>query len=173
MELVSSAGERDDRGMRAVRAILLILGGLAVAVAVPLAVVIVGVRSGNRRFIRVFTRLQRDRVNPSVLATAGSPGDEHAVIEHVGRTSGTAYETPIVVLPDGDHWVISLPYGEGVSWARNVLAAGEAFVRVDGTRIRMTDPEVVPVGGTVIARENRISVAVFGIRSALRLREAD
>jgi deazaflavin-dependent oxidoreductase (nitroreductase family) len=159
--------------MRTLRTILIVLAGLAVAVAVPMAVVIIGVRSGNRRFIRFFTALQRDRLNPSVLLTAGDAGDEHAVIEHVGRTSGKTYQTPIVVLPDGDHWVISLPYGEGVAWARNVLAAGEATVRVDGTRIRMTDPEVVPVGDTVIARANRVSVALFGIRSALRLREAD
>lgn len=50
----------------------------------------------------------------------------YAVVHHVGRRSGKAYETPIMGEPMGDDVVIALTYGPEVDWYRNVLAAGHA-----------------------------------------------
>ena len=63
-------------------------------------------------------------INPVVLKFAGSPRSPFAVIRHSGRRSGRAYETPLLVAPITDGFVIELTYGLAVDWYRNVLAAG-------------------------------------------------
>ncbi len=67
-------------------------------------------------------------LNPLVLKSAGTAYSPFAVICHVGRRSGKAYETPIIVVPIVDGFVIELTYGPGVDWYRNVLAAGHCTV---------------------------------------------
>ncbi len=47
-----------------------------------------------------------------------------AIVRHVGRRSGKPYETPIMVAPVADGFVIELTYGPNVDWHKNVLAAG-------------------------------------------------
>jgi deazaflavin-dependent oxidoreductase (nitroreductase family) len=47
-----------------------------------------------------------------------------AIVRHVGRRSGKVYETPIIVAPVNDGFVIELTYGHDVDWHKNVLAAG-------------------------------------------------
>jgi hypothetical protein len=45
------------------------------------------------------------------------------------------------------HWyagfIFSLPYGTGVDWLRNVLAAGRAAVTVDGQTYDAVEPEIL------------------------------
>jgi deazaflavin-dependent oxidoreductase (nitroreductase family) len=48
-----------------------------------------------------------------------------AVVEHIGRKTGTAYRTPISAFVKGDTVGILLPYGRDTDWIRNVLAAGQ------------------------------------------------
>ena len=47
-------------------------------------------------------------------------------------------------MPVEGGFAIPLPYGDEVDWLRNVLAAGEATVVLDGVRHRVTQPVVVP-----------------------------
>ncbi|MCA9908257.1 MAG: hypothetical protein KC519_06370, partial [Anaerolineae bacterium] len=47
-----------------------------------------------------------------------------ANVHHVGRKSGKAYVTPILVVPTEDCCMIALTYGPEVDWYRNVFAAG-------------------------------------------------
>ncbi len=47
-----------------------------------------------------------------------------AIVRHVGRRSGTTYETPIIVVPVSGGFVIALTYGTRIDWYRNVMAAG-------------------------------------------------
>jgi hypothetical protein len=60
--------------------------------------------------------------NPLVLRLAGRRYAPIAVVRHAGRRSGRRYATPVVAFPTHGGFVISLPYGSGVSWCRNVLA---------------------------------------------------
>jgi deazaflavin-dependent oxidoreductase (nitroreductase family) len=159
--------------MSRTRTTVVVFCALAALCLVPPAVLVVGIRSGNRRFIRALTAFQRDVVNPRALESAGKPGSAHAIIEHVGRTSGAAYATPVGPVRDGAGWVISLPYGEQASWVRNVMAAGEAQLIVDGTRRRVTHPEVVPISSTPMIRNDAFAIRLFGIRSAMRLDDAE
>ncbi|MGZ0712389.1 nitroreductase family deazaflavin-dependent oxidoreductase (plasmid) [Coraliomargarita sp. W4R53] len=151
------------------RTFFAIVGGLVLATAAAFAIIIVGVRSGNRRFIRTFTALQRDYLNPGALRTAGDVGSPYAVIEHVGRKTGTSYKTPVTVVRDGEHLVVGLPYGEQTSWAQNLVAAGEAFVRIDGENQRVTDVAIVPIAATSLIHRDAMIIRLFGIRSAVRM----
>ncbi|QKJ20817.1 nitroreductase family deazaflavin-dependent oxidoreductase [Microbacterium hominis] len=159
--------------MKAVAITLAVLIGAVVAAAVGLAAALVGaVRTGDPERVRRFTRFQRDRVNPRVLQTAGSAGDRYAVVEHVGRTSGTPYETPVGAVRDGDHWYVMLVYGPQTSWARNLVAAGGGSLRSDGERRTVVDAVVVPVAETPFVHSDAGVIRFLGIQSALRLRDA-
>jgi hypothetical protein len=51
-----------------------------------------------------------------------------SIVRHIGRRSGKLYETPIVVGPLKDGFVIELTYGPDVDWHKNVVAAGGCMV---------------------------------------------
>ena len=70
--------------------------------------------------IRYFNKYVFNRV---MLKFAGSSRSQFAVVRHVGRRSGKTYETPIIVLAQGDAFVIALTYGPKVDWYRNLVAA--------------------------------------------------
>lgn len=46
------------------------------------------------------------------------------IVRHIGRKSGKVYETPIIVAPIKEGFVIELTYGPEVEWHKNVVAAG-------------------------------------------------
>jgi deazaflavin-dependent oxidoreductase (nitroreductase family) len=97
-----------------------------------------------------------------------------AIVQHVGRRSGTAYATPIVALHSPGTFLIPLPFGASTQWPRNVLAAGGCRLRWKGRDHATVDPEIVdwatarPLVGPLL----RAVVPVVGIKSFLRLREA-
>jgi deazaflavin-dependent oxidoreductase (nitroreductase family) len=66
-----------------------------------------------------------NRLTRRIARTAHGP---FAIIKHVGRRSGKAYETPIIVGSAADGFVIELTYGPDVDWYKNVLAAGGCTV---------------------------------------------
>src|SRR5690349_7777315 len=81
-------------------------------------------------------------VNPITRRFAGRlPG--LAIVEHVGRRSGTRYRTPLNVFRRADRYVFALTYGPDVDWVRNVLAAGGCTMVTGGRRVRLVDPELV------------------------------
>ena len=60
-----------------------------------------------------------------------------------GRRSGRSYATPVVADRVTDGFIIPLPYGTGVDWLRNVLAAGRAAVTVGGQTYDVVEPEII------------------------------
>jgi deazaflavin-dependent oxidoreductase (nitroreductase family) len=58
------------------------------------------------------------------LLRLGIAGGHTYLLSVPGRKSGRTYSTPVIVLEDGERWLVG-PYGE-VSWVRNVRAAGRA-----------------------------------------------
>lgn len=152
--------------------LLVLVTLLALAVGAVITTVVVGVRSRDRRFMRAFTRFQRDVVNPEVLKTAGDAGQQFSVIEHVGRKTGKAYETPVGARRDGDGWVVSLVYGREASWVQNLLAAGSGVLRTEGERHRVDGFEITPIDTAPLPEDEAKAVAFFGITEALRLHDA-
>jgi deazaflavin-dependent oxidoreductase (nitroreductase family) len=97
--------------------------------------------SHNR--IRVFNKHYFNRL---IRTFAGRYNTPFAMIHHVGRRSGKAYATPIIVEPLDDGFVIALTYGPEVDWYRNLQAADHSTLLWHGhtyvlDKPRTTDPQ--------------------------------
>lgn len=68
-----------------------------------------------------------------------------AVVKHRGRTSGKEYETVVNVFRKGNVLAIALAHGK-TNWVKNVLAAGEADVRLFRKDVHIVNPRVLPAG---------------------------
>ena len=92
---------------------------------------------------------------PRWLARANKAGLNHvttkvaprfpflAVVVHRGRRSGQRYETPVMVFPAPDGFIIALTYGpQHTDWVRNVVAAGGCQLRTGGRTLQMRAPRV-------------------------------
>jgi deazaflavin-dependent oxidoreductase (nitroreductase family) len=150
---------------------------LLIALAALLAVAavttfVIGVRSRNAAVLRFARTFQRDVVNPRVLVDAGRAGSQFSVIRNTGRRSGREYDTPVEAVPFEGGFYVALVYGEQAQWVRNVRAANRAVIVHDGTEHPIVDVRVVPIAQTPLARDNRATIAIMGIRSALRLSSA-
>ena len=84
-------------------------------------------------------------MRPLALRSAGQEGTATSVVCHVGRRSGRAYQTPVVVTRHDDSFLIALPYGERTDWLKNVLAARSATIMADGCSYEVDWPEVIPM----------------------------
>ena len=119
--------------------------------------------------MRLFTRVMR----PLALRSAGREGTATAVVRHVGRRSGRAYQTPVVVARHDDSFLIALPYGERTDWLKNVLAAGSATVMADGRSYEVDRPEVIPMADATAyfrPREQRMH-RQFHVDTALQVHQ--
>lgn len=152
------------------RIVLTVVGALLAVAMGFLAVLVFGMRTGNRTVLDAVRSLNRRVMNPRQMKTAGQEGSWASVIRHRGRKSGREYETPIGVRETGEGFVVSLPYGPETDWIRNIMAAGSAVLVHDGREYEVDRPEVVPVETTRIIEDEPSTVKVFGIRSALLLR---
>ncbi len=90
-------------------------------------------------------RFVTHRFNPAVvrLGLVGGRWSPWAYLEHVGRTTGMAYRTPVLPRIAGDYACVPLPYGIDVSWARNVKAAGHCRLQVRGMVYELDEPAVI------------------------------
>ena len=68
------------------------------------------------------------------------------LVTHVGRKSGTRYETVVSPLRKGNVVAIGLIHGK-TNWVKNVLAAGEADIRMGRKDLHLINPRLVPAGG--------------------------
>ena len=88
-------------------------------------------------------RFNKYATNPVQRLWAGwLPG--MAVLEHVGRTSGKRYRTPLIVFGTDDGVAVLLTYGPDRDWLKNVRSAGTAGLRRRGRRSVVGDERVMP-----------------------------
>lgn len=102
----------------------------------------------SRRWTK-FNKVLGNRIAGPLLR--GMPG--FGVVLHRGRKSGREYQTPVKIFRHGDGYAITLPYGPGADWVRNVLAADGCDLIVRGRRIPMVHPEIVKDDGSVHIRK--------------------
>jgi deazaflavin-dependent oxidoreductase (nitroreductase family) len=133
---------------------------------------------GMRRkvpFVLDAVRRSGRAMKPLVLRRAGGAESPTSVIEHIGRTSGRRYETPVVATEIDGGYAIALPYGPNTDWLKNVLAAGQATLRSGGVVHHLEEPRVVGidvVDARFAPKERRLHRR-FGVRDALVLRAGD
>ncbi len=97
-----------------------------------------------------------------------------AIISYRGRTSGQKYHTPMNVFRVGDTFVFALTYGSDVQWVNNVLAAGEADVRIGDRTIHLVHPEVFgDPDRRLMPLPVRIFLGLLRVTEFLRMRPAD
>ncbi len=121
----------------------------------------------NRRRVARFNRLILNRI--TCRFAGRTPG--FAIVAHRGRTSGRIYSTPVNIFRVPGGYVIALTYGRESEWVKNVLAAGECFVEMQGRAFRLVAPELVRDPGrlslpTVLVRP---IMGVGGVTEYLRL----
>jgi len=73
---------------------------------------------------KTFLIVVKHTLNHLTRRIARTSHGHFAIVQHVGRRSGKNYETPIIVAPLEDGFVIELTYGYDVDWHKNILAAG-------------------------------------------------
>lgn len=128
-----------------------------------------------RQHRRVGTDMMNRTINPWLQRRgfiSGSHG-ELALIEHVGRKSGTIRQTPIHPMPIADGFRIIVPVGTRSEWARNVLAAGHCRLTIGDRRYELDDPVLeTPAAVPDLPRPVRALFGWLGFRY-LRLRTVD
>jgi hypothetical protein len=147
---------------------------VAVTPVAAAAGLVLGIRTKYPPVVDLVRRLARDSGNPRVLKTAGTAGGPASIIEHTGRTSGRAFQTPATATQTADGFVIALPYGPGTDWVKNILASGSATLVHEGQTYALEKPEVIPIAVAAAdfgLRERRF-LRLFGVQECLRLYRA-
>jgi deazaflavin-dependent oxidoreductase (nitroreductase family) len=101
-----------------------------------------------------------------------------AQIHHIGRRSGRNYVTPVGARVSGRVMLIPLTFGNRSDWARNVCAAGECWVLVNGATYHAVRPvflDAAAAGSLVRAAfgpMERFVFTVLGIKQFMRMQVA-
>jgi deazaflavin-dependent oxidoreductase (nitroreductase family) len=114
-------------------------------------------------------------LNPLMMLFAGTRlMPLYGVIQHVGRRSGKAFRTPVVVRRTEDGFIVPMPWGEGTDWFRNIRAAGGCVIRWKGRDYAMVEPEVIDAAGAQAAFNGAMQAGMtrFGIKQVAHLRFA-
>lgn len=93
---------------------------------------------------RRFLWLLNITLNRWTSRSAKSGRGPFSLVRHVGRKSGTIYETPIIVAAVPEGFIAELTYGENVNWYRNIVAAGGCELLVAGVTHRVVAVETYP-----------------------------
>ena len=92
-----------------------------------------------------FNRAVGNRIAGPMMAHM--PG--FGVLYHRGRKSGREYQTPVKLFRHDGDYVITLPYGAGTDWVKNVLAAGGGDLAVGRRRVHVVKPTLFSDDGSV------------------------
>ena len=87
--------------------------------------------------------ITRRFINPVTRQWAGARHSPFAMLYHVGRKSGKAYSTPVIVRRVPDGFLFAPTYGPEVDWYRNVMAARRCELKWHGTLYALQQPESV------------------------------
>ena len=147
------------------------VGGLLAAVAATAVVFVVGMRRRSPVVLDAVRKLAR-ATKRLPLRSAGRPGSYASVVQHVGRTSGREYETPVRAIATADGFVVALPYGSRSDWVKNVRAAGTAVIIQDANEYRVDRPAVMPLreAGEYFSPRDRRAHRLFGVTECLTVR---
>lgn len=87
----------------------------------------------KRRFLWLLNNTL-NRLTTRIARTGRGP---FSLVRHVGRKSGTTYETPLILATAPEGFVAELTYGTDVNWYRNIVAAGSCIIISRGVEYRI------------------------------------
>ncbi len=153
--------------LRLVAAVVVLIGAFG-------AVFMVGMRNQWSPVLNGIKRVNKAFFNPMQMKSAGTEGAYASIIRHVGRTSGTPYETPIGSQRTSDGFLVMLPYGTSPDWLKNVRAAGTAELVHEGHTYAIDDPRIVGYdeASPFLSTKDRKTAKRFGMDSFLMLHNA-
>jgi deazaflavin-dependent oxidoreductase (nitroreductase family) len=114
-------------------------------------------------------------LNPLVGKLAGRRHVPMAQLHHIGRRTGRSYLTSVGARMGGGVVLIPLTFGSQSDWARNVYAAGQCSVHVNGNKFRAERPrflaaaDVAPLVHALFNPVERLVFKVLGIKQFMRL----
>lgn len=148
------------------------IGGLLLILAAIGVAFMVGMRMKYPPLLTAVRKMNRAVMNPQAMKTAGQPGAYAGVVRHVGRKSGTPYETPIGPFPTDYGFDIALPYGSSPDWLKNVVAAGSAVIVHEGVAYSIDQPEVIAAADAMdnVPPSEQRNIRVFAVDNFLRVR---
>ncbi len=152
-----------------------LLGGLVLAFIALLIVFLVGMRTRYAPVTDAVRRFNREVTKPRAMETAGQMGAYAGVIRHIGRSSGTEYETPIGPFETEEGFVIPLPYGTKTDWLMNVQRSGGAVVVFEGETYDVEEPEIIAAEEAMplIPPKYQRSLRWFNVNDFLRVQRVD
>jgi deazaflavin-dependent oxidoreductase (nitroreductase family) len=128
------------------------------------------------RFVKIVMVPMTKVLNPLIVRYAGRPRFHMAAqLTHTGRRSGRTYVTPVGARRAGDSVLIPLTFGNQSDWSRNVLAAGDCSLRLEGIDYHATAPALLSREEAdsdvraAFGRLERASMRMLGIEQFLRL----
>lgn len=129
--------------------------------------------AGAPKLKRAFIGLLNHTLNPIAIRAARA-GRGFDLVRHIGRKTGRAYETPLILARVDGGFVAELTYGTDVAWYRNVVAAGSCAVVVKGTEYEIDRIEPYPydAGRRAFAFPGRLILILLRRREFRFLREA-
>lgn len=128
-------------------------------------------REQNPAVINRVKTLNRRWFNPWMLRYAGHGWSYAARLEHRGRKSGALHATPLWVEPVAGGFLIPMPYGRNVDWARNLLHADAGVLQDHDVRYPVGNPRIVPTNTVEpeLPRLIRLVAHLYGIRDFVRV----
>jgi hypothetical protein len=158
-----------------IRRTFFLVGVLVGGFSAFFVLLVVAMRTKSPRLLGAVRRFNRTFTNRFQRSSAGKPGSYASVIRHQGRMSGRSYETPIVPFATDDGFLVSLPYGPGTDWVKNVLAHRSAVLVTDGRTYTIDRPEVIATDlvEDLFPPSERRTHRLFRVDQCLRVRRVD
>ena len=125
-----------------------------------------------RKQVRYFNKAFLNKVLGQLAGTVHVP---FAMVFHQGRKTGKPYQTPIIVAPVDDGFIIALTYGPKVDWYRNILAAGRCRLlwheqNIEIINIKPMDPKLAQ---PVLPFFERTFLSLLGVRDFAKMWRAN
>jgi deazaflavin-dependent oxidoreductase (nitroreductase family) len=111
-------------------------------------------------------------INRVTSRNAGSAKSPFAILRHVGRRSGKEFETPIMVSPLGEDFVLALTYGPKVDWYRNLQANGKGTLTWHGKvyTIKKLEPLDRQTGLAAHHLHERVILQILKVENFVRVK---
>lgn len=134
---------------------------------------------GPSRFVRLVMGPMTKILNPVVATLAGRRHFPMAAqFHHVGRHTGKPYVTSVGASVQGAAVLIPLTFGNRSDWTRNVRAAGQCTLRLNGKVYQAVTPEFIdaahaaPLIRGAFGPMQRLAFRLLGIQQFIQLQLA-